>query len=85
MPPFAAPLDMTRFHLDPDGASDRSLPPPAVPVDDLDAQTGDQYNIARYYCPEQGRWASQDPIDFAADEVNQHPYPGNDPSAEHPG
>ncbi|MHB0961179.1 MAG: RHS repeat domain-containing protein [Pirellulaceae bacterium] len=44
-----------------------------------------QYNRARWYDPAQGRWLSQDPIGFAAGDVNLYQYVGNGPTyAEDP-
>jgi RHS repeat-associated protein len=39
-----------------------------------------QYNRARWYDPEVGRWISKDPIGFAAGDVNQYRYVGNGPT-----
>ena len=36
-----------------------------------------QYNRARWYDPEQGRWKSQDPIGFTAGDVNLYRVVGN--------
>ncbi|GIW97141.1 MAG: hypothetical protein KatS3mg111_0474 [Pirellulaceae bacterium] len=38
-----------------------------------------QYNRARWYSPTLGRWLSQDPISFAAGDVNLYRYVGNGP------
>lgn len=38
-----------------------------------------QYNRARWYDQAQGRWISQDPIGFAAGDVNLYRYVGNSP------
>ncbi len=45
---------------------------------DWDDDTQLQYNRARWYDPAQGRWISQDPIGFAAGDVNLYRYVGND-------
>ena len=37
-----------------------------------------QYNRARWYDPAQGRWINQDPIGFAAGDVNLYRYVGNE-------
>ncbi|MFN8738580.1 MAG: RHS repeat-associated core domain-containing protein [Pirellula sp.] len=37
-----------------------------------------QYNRARWYDPQTGRWLSQDPIGFAAGDANLYRYVGND-------
>jgi RHS repeat-associated protein len=47
---------------------------------DWDADTGLQYNRARWYDPAQGRWLTQDPIGFAAGDVNLYRYVGNSPT-----
>ena len=39
-----------------------------------------QYNRARWYDPEQGRWKSQDPIRFGAGDVNLYRYVENAPT-----
>ena len=39
-----------------------------------------QYNRVRWYDPAQGRWLSQDPIGFAAGDVNWYRYVGNQPT-----
>lgn len=56
---------------------------------DWDADSDLQYNRARWYDPTTGRWISQDPISFAAGDVNLYRYVGNhssygvDPSGLH--
>jgi RHS repeat-associated protein len=53
---------------------------------ELDAETGMQYNRARYYDPTTGRWISLDPMGFDAGDSNLYRYVhnspelGNDPS-----
>jgi len=47
---------------------------------DWDSDTGLQYNRARWYDPALGRWLSQDPIGFAAGDVNLYRYVGNSPT-----
>jgi RHS repeat-associated protein len=47
---------------------------------DWDSDTDLQYNRARWYDPAQGRWLSQDPIGFAAGDVNLYRYVGNHPT-----
>jgi RHS repeat-associated protein len=47
---------------------------------EFDSETGLQYNRARYYNPGSGRWISQDPIGFVADDTNLYRYVGNDPT-----
>ncbi len=44
---------------------------------DFDSDTGLQYNRARWYDPQTGRWLSQDPIGFAAGDANLYRYVGN--------
>src|SRR6266849_1881547 len=44
----------------------------------LDAETNLQYNRARYYDSNHGRWISQDPLGFAAGDANLYRYAGND-------
>ena len=39
-----------------------------------------QYNRARWYDPQTGRWLSQDPIGFAAGDANLYRYVGNSPT-----
>ncbi|GIW97144.1 MAG: hypothetical protein KatS3mg111_0477 [Pirellulaceae bacterium] len=41
-----------------------------------------QYNRARWYSPTLGRWLSQDPISFAAGDVNLYRYVGNGPTTK---
>jgi RHS repeat-associated protein len=45
----------------------------------FDAETGLQYNRARYYNARTGRFLSEDPIGFASGSVNLYAYVGNDP------
>ena len=47
---------------------------------DFDAQTGLQYNLARYYSPAAGTWTSEDPTGYDAGDVNLYRYVGNDAS-----
>jgi RHS repeat-associated protein len=47
---------------------------------EFDTDTELQYNRARWYDPEVGRWISKDPIGFAAGDVNQYRYVGNGPT-----
>jgi RHS repeat-associated protein len=42
-----------------------------------DAETGLQYNRARYYDPKTGRWTSQDPLGFDAGDSNLYRYVTN--------
>jgi RHS repeat-associated protein len=44
---------------------------------DWDADTGLQYNRARWYDPATGRWISEDPIGFSAGDPNLARYVGN--------
>ncbi|MBX9680524.1 MAG: RHS repeat-associated core domain-containing protein, partial [Gemmataceae bacterium] len=44
---------------------------------ELDAETGLQYNRARYYDPKTGRWTSQDPLGFDAGDANLYRYVKN--------
>ena len=44
---------------------------------ELDAETGLQYNRARYYDPKTGRWISQDSAGFAAGDPNLYRYVDN--------
>src|SRR5262249_18764046 len=44
-----------------------------------DAETGLQYNRARYYDPNTGRFVSEDPSRFASGSLNLYAYVGNDP------
>jgi RHS repeat-associated protein len=48
--------------------------------DELDVEAGLQYNRARHYDPETGRWLSEDPIGFAGDPSNLYRYVGNSPT-----
>jgi RHS repeat-associated protein len=45
-----------------------------------DAHTGLQYNNARWYDPAVGRWLSEDPIGFAAQDPNLSRYVANAPT-----
>src|SRR5262249_44048986 len=45
---------------------------------EVDSLIGLQYNRARYYDPKVGRWTSQDPLGFAADDANFYRYVLND-------
>ena len=47
---------------------------------ELDAETGLQYNRARWYDPTVGRWISQDPMGFAAGDSNLYRYVTNAPT-----
>ena len=47
---------------------------------DFDTAVGLQYNRARWYDPNTGRWLSQDPIGFAAGDANLYRYVGNHPT-----
>jgi len=47
---------------------------------DWDADTELQYNRARWYDPNTGRWLSKDPIGFAAGDANLYRYTGNQPT-----
>jgi RHS repeat-associated protein len=44
---------------------------------EFDPETGDYYYRARYYDPQTGRFLSQDPIGFAAGDMNLYRYVGN--------
>ena len=46
---------------------------------ETDVETGLQYNRARYYDPETGRWFSQDPLGFDAGDSNLYRYVKNAP------
>jgi len=46
-----------------------------------DPLTGLQYNTARWYNPETGRWMSEDPIGFAAGDANLNRYVDNQASS----
>src|SRR5439155_24025868 len=48
---------------------------------ELDAETGLQYNRARYYDAATGRWISQDPLGFDAGDSSLYRYVKNAPSA----
>ncbi|XZE43948.1 RHS repeat-associated core domain-containing protein [Pirellulaceae bacterium SH467] len=48
---------------------------------DWDSDIGMQYNRARWYDPQTGRWLSQDPIGFAAGDANLYRYVGNGPTS----
>jgi RHS repeat-associated protein len=41
--------------------------------------TGLQFNRARYYSPEYGRFVSEDPLGFAGGDINLYAYVGNSP------
>jgi RHS repeat-associated protein len=45
----------------------------------LDAKTGLQWNINRWYDAKLGQWISEDPIGFAGGDENLRRYVGNDP------
>lgn len=45
----------------------------------FDPHTGLQYNRARWYDANTGRWVNQDPIGFAAGDANLYRYLGNHP------
>jgi RHS repeat-associated protein len=47
---------------------------------EVDAETGMQYNRARFYDPRTGRWLSQDPLGFDAGDSNLYRYVSNRPS-----
>ncbi len=47
---------------------------------ELDATTGLQYNRARWYDSESGRFLSEDPIGFAGGDANLYRYIGNSPT-----
>lgn len=49
---------------------------------ELDAETGLQFNRARYYSPAHGRFLSEDPIGFNAQDFNLYRYVGNRPIQE---
>jgi RHS repeat-associated protein len=44
-----------------------------------DEETDLQYNRARYYDPQAGRWISEDPLGFAAGDTNVNRYVANSP------
>jgi RHS repeat-associated protein len=46
---------------------------------ELDTETGCQYNRARYYNPGSGRWTSQDPRGFGANDPDLYRYVRNSP------
>jgi RHS repeat-associated protein len=46
----------------------------------LDAETDQQYNHARWYNAEMGRWESQDPLGFDAGDSNLYRYVNNRPT-----
>jgi RHS repeat-associated protein len=46
---------------------------------ELDEEIGLQYNRARYYAPELGRFIGEDPIGFEAEDSNLHRYVENNP------
>lgn len=47
---------------------------------EIDVETGLQYNRARYYDPQTGRWMSQDPMGFDAGDSNLYRYVTNAPT-----
>ncbi len=47
---------------------------------ELDSETGLQYNRARYYSATVGRWTSQDPLSFSAGDTNLYRYVNNQPT-----
>jgi RHS repeat-associated protein len=47
---------------------------------EADVETGLQYNRARYYDTQTGRWISQDPLGFRAGDVNLSRYVANHPT-----
>ena len=47
---------------------------------ELDVETGLQYNRARYYDSNTGRWLSQDPLGFSAGDSNLYRYVHNQPT-----
>lgn len=47
---------------------------------EFDAETGLQYNRARYYDPSTGRWICRDPLGFAAGDPNLYRYLNNQPT-----
>jgi len=47
-----------------------------------DSSIGLQYNLNRYYNPNDGRWVSQDPLGFDGGDTNLFRYVGNDSVAE---
>jgi len=49
----------------------------------LDADTGLQNNLNRWYDPSVGRWLSEDPITFAAGDANLYRYVANRVTALH--
>lgn len=44
---------------------------------EFEITTGLQYNRARYYDPENGRWTSEDPLGFNSGDINLYRYVGN--------
>jgi RHS repeat-associated protein len=46
----------------------------------FDKDTGEQYNLNRWYDSYTGRWMSEDPIGFAAGDANLYRYVGNGPT-----
>jgi len=46
---------------------------------DFDPEVGLQYNRARHFDPTVGRWITQDPIGYEADDANEYRYVGNAP------
>ncbi len=49
---------------------------------ELDVQTGLQYNRARWYDSNTGRWITQDPLGFDAGDSNLYRYVNNRPTVE---
>ena len=47
---------------------------------EFDSADALEYNRARYYDPTTGRWISQDPLGFSAQDVNLYRYVGNQPT-----
>jgi RHS repeat-associated protein len=48
---------------------------------ELDSETALQYNRARYYDSNHGRWVSQDPMSFGAGDTDLYRYVSNEPVA----
>ena len=70
----------TKFVFDAFGgivAGDTSLTRYLFTSREFDADTGLQYNRARWYDAATGRWLSEDPLGFAAGDVNTARYVGN--------
>jgi RHS repeat-associated protein len=47
---------------------------------EYDQETSLQYNRARYFDSQTGRWLSQDPLNLGAGDTNLYRYVGNDPA-----